>query len=110
MVTCGLHRNGNLVLIVFFLVLTITFISAGLAFRIQYLVLLLISISLLSILGSRNFWESVQPLILIGDFPGAPENEFIGTNFWGVFATMFFLITYAAFLFFRDSGNESAIA
>ena len=80
-------------LIIFFLVLTITFISAGLAFRIQYLVLLLISISLLSILGSRNFWESVQPLILIGDFPGAPENQFIGTNFWGVFAVFFPAVT-----------------
>ena len=80
-------------LLVFFLVLTIAFISAGLAFRIQYLVMALIGISLVSIFASTTFWNSQQPLVLIGDFPGAPENGFTGTNFWGVFAVFFPAVT-----------------
>ena len=87
------HRAFLVDLIVFFIVLTIAFISAGLAFRIQYLVMALIIISLGSIFASPNFWESVQPLVLIGDFPGSPENEFEGTNFWQVFAVFFPAVT-----------------
>ncbi len=78
---------------VFLLILTIAFISAGLAFRIQYLVMALIIISLVSIFGSTTFWESQQPLVLLGDFPGAPENGFAGTSFWGVFAVFFPAVT-----------------
>lgn len=77
--------------IVFGLVLTIALISAGLAFRIQYLVMGLIVISLVSIFASPNFWESQQTLVLVGDFPGSPENEFSGISFWG-FLPCFFLL------------------
>ena len=80
-------------LIVFLLVLIIAFISAGLAFRIQYLVMALIGSSLVSIFASQTFWESQQSLILLGDFPGSLENEFTGTNFWGVFAVFFPAVT-----------------
>ncbi|MGB5637024.1 MAG: amino acid permease [Waterburya sp.] len=79
--------------IVFGLVLTIALISAGLAFRIQYLVMGLIVISLVSIFASPNFWESQQTLVLVGDFPGSPENEFSGISFWGVFAVFFPAVT-----------------
>ncbi|MDJ0902399.1 MAG: amino acid permease [Xenococcus sp. MO_188.B8] len=78
---------------VFFLILTIAFISAGLAFRIQYLVMALIIISLISIFASTTFWESQQPLVLLGDFPGAPETGFTGTSFWDVFAVFFPAVT-----------------
>ncbi len=80
-------------LMVFGLVLTIALISAGLAFRIQYLVMVLIIISLLSIFASPNFWQSQQTLVFLGDFPGSPENEFSGTSFWGVFAVFFPAVT-----------------
>lgn len=80
-------------LIVFGLVLTIALISAGLAFRVQYLVMALIIISLISIFASPNFWESQQTLVVLGDFPGSPENEFAGISFWGVFAVFFPAVT-----------------
>ncbi len=88
------HHSGLLVdLIVFGLVLTIALISAGLAFRVQYLVMALIIVSLVSIFASPNFWESQQTLVLLGDFPGSPENEFAGISFWGVFAVFFPAVT-----------------
>ena len=80
-------------LVVFLVVLTIASISAGLAFRFQYLVMVLIIISLVSIFASPAFWESEQPLVMIGDFPGSPENGFTGTSFWGVFAVFFPAVT-----------------
>ncbi len=80
-------------LVVFFVVLTIAFISAGLAFRIQYLVMALISISLVSIFASRAFWESEQAFVWLGNFPGSPENGSTGTTFWGVFAVFFPAVT-----------------
>ena len=78
---------------VFLLVLAIAFISAGLAFRIQYLVLALVMISLVSIFASTTFWESQQTLVLLGEFPGSPETGFRGTSFWGVFAVFFPAVT-----------------
>ncbi len=87
------HPAAIVDLVVFLLVLTIALISAGLAFRIQYLVMISIGISLVSIFASTNFWHSEQPLILIGDFPGSPENGFTGTTFWRVFAVFFPAVT-----------------
>ena len=78
---------------VFLLVLAIAFISAGLAFRIQYLVLVLVMISLVSIFASTTFWESQQTLVFLGEFPGSPETGFRGTSFWGVFAVFFPAVT-----------------
>ena len=87
------HQALLVDLVVFLLVLIIAFISAGLAFRIQYLVMILIIISLVSIFASTTFWASQQPLVLFGNFPGAPETNFTGTTFWGVFAVFFPAVT-----------------
>lgn len=73
----------------FAVIFAVAYISAGLAFRIQYLVMAAIAISLVSIFSSSVTWDSAQPLILWGDFPGAVETDFSGTNFWGVFAVFF---------------------
>lgn len=78
-------------LIVFLLVLTVAFISAGLAFRIQYLVMALIIISLVSIFASNSFWESQQPLVWLRNFPGLSENRDI--SYWEVFAVFFPAVT-----------------
>ena len=80
-------------LIVFLIVLSVAYISAGLAFRIQYLVMVLIIISLISIFASTTFWESQQTLVLLGNFPGSPENQFAGTTYWEVFAVFFPAVT-----------------
>ncbi|MEM7757688.1 MAG: amino acid permease [Cyanobacteria bacterium P01_A01_bin.40] len=88
------HHSALLVdLTAFFLVLIIALISAGLAFRIQYLVMALVIISLISIFASPDFWESQSNLVWLGDFPGSPETEFAGISFWGVFAVFFPAVT-----------------
>ncbi|WP_019503582.1 amino acid permease [Pleurocapsa sp. PCC 7319] len=87
------HSTLLVDLMVFLIVLTIAYISAGLAFRIQYLVMALITISLISIFASTTFWESQQTLVLLGNFPGSPENQFTGTTFWEVFAVFFPAVT-----------------
>ena len=69
-------------LIVFVLVWTVAYISAGLAFRIQYLVMTLIGVSLISILGSVLTWETMPTLSWWGAFPS-------GATFWDVFAVFF---------------------
>ena len=76
-------------LIVFALVWTVAYISAGLAFRIQYLVMTLIGISLISILGSALTWETLPTVTWWGAFPGSVDNNFTGVSFWEVFAVFF---------------------
>lgn len=73
----------------FALLFIIAYISARLAFRIQYFILAVIAASLFSV-----FWAGVQgsmqePVQLWGDFPGSPETGFSGIGFWGVFAVFF---------------------
>ena len=87
------HAGLLVDLIVFGLVLTIALISAGLAFRVQYLVMALIIVSLISIFASPYFWESQQNLVWLGKFPGALETEFEGISFWGIFAVFFPAVT-----------------
>lgn len=76
-------------LTVFVLVFAITYISAGLAFRVQYLVLALIILSLVSIFSSSISWNISQPVTLWGSFSGSIDNNFTGITFWGVFAVFF---------------------
>ena len=78
---------------VFFLVFAIASVGASWAFRIQYLVMAAIAISLISIFASPTFWQSQQYLVLFGDFPGSLETEFSGISFWGVFAVFFPAVT-----------------
>lgn len=67
----------------FSLVFLVAYISASLAFRIQYLVMVLIGASLVSIFGSSVSWEGAGQIVWWGDFAGS------GTGFWGVFAVFF---------------------
>ena len=87
------HSALTVDLSVFFLILGVAFISAELAFRLQYLVLILISISLISIASSTAFWESNQTIVWLGNFSGSPENGWTGTSFWQVFAVFFPAVT-----------------
>lgn len=79
--------------IVFSAVLLVAWISAGLAFRLQYLVMASIAVSLISIFASPYFWEPQQNLVWFGNFPGSAETEFAGISFWGVFAVFFPAVT-----------------
>lgn len=76
---------------VFVLLAGISYISADLAFRVQYLIMAIIIGSIISIFGSAPTFEAVPGAELHwwGNYEGFPENNFQGTNFWGVFAVFF---------------------
>ncbi len=76
-------------LLVFGLLATISYISASLAFRVQYLILAIVVGSLISIFLSPVTLNPVGELNLWGDYPGFLESGFQGTDFWGVFAVFF---------------------
>jgi len=74
---------------VFGLLFGIAFISAGLAFRIQYLIMVIIGLSLVSV-AIAAFQGSMQyDITWWGNFSGSPENNFGGVGFWAVFAVFF---------------------
>ena len=76
-------------LVTFGVLFGIAFISAGLAFKIQYLIMAVVAISLISVAGSV-FQGSMQHSVQWwGNFKGSPENGFAGIGFWAVFAVFF---------------------
>lgn len=74
---------------VFGLLFGLAFVSADLAFKVQYGILALIAASLGSIFLGEATFEPVAKTTWVGDFPGFPEKGFGGTDFWGVFAVFF---------------------
>lgn len=76
-------------LTVFALIFIIAFISAGLAFKIQYLILAIITLSLVSIAGAAINGAMQHSLTWWGPFAGSPENGFSGIGLWAVFAVFF---------------------
>jgi len=84
------HHPALLVdLVTFGVVFGIGYVSAGLAFRIQHAVLVVIAVSLVLVFGSVAVWRSPIEPQLWGTYPGSPESGFSGTNFWAVFAVFF---------------------
>jgi solute carrier family 12 (sodium/potassium/chloride transporter), member 2 len=76
-------------LVTFALLFAIAFVSAGLAFRIQYLILAVILISLVSIAWAAFQGSMQHPVQWFGDFPGSLKDGFSGVGFWAVFAVFF---------------------
>ncbi len=79
-------------LVVFGLIVGIAYVSAGFAIRIQYLIMVVIIGSLVSVAVAAATGSMTIPLHevdLWGTFPGAPETGFRGTTFWVVFAVYF---------------------
>ena len=74
---------------VFAVLFGIGFISAGLAFRIQYGILAIIVASLVSVLVSVFQGSMVEEVTWWGSFAGSPEGGFEGIGFWAVFAVFF---------------------
>ncbi|CAN5276778.1 amino acid permease [soil metagenome] len=84
------HHYAILVdLTVFATLFIVAFLSARLAFRIQYVILAIIIGALLSIAISVFFGVMEHEVQWIGEFPGAPEDDFPGVSFWVVFAVFF---------------------
>ncbi len=72
--------------VVFLVLFAIAYVSASLAFRVQYLILGMIAASLISVLVAAA-WGSIRYApVAWGAFPGSPENHFMGAGFWYVFA------------------------
>tara|TARA_R110001592_G_scaffold343829_1_gene634678 strand:+ start:323 stop:2500 length:2178 start_codon:yes stop_codon:yes gene_type:complete len=80
-------------LAIFVLVMGIAFVSTSFAFKIQYVILGIIVLSLVSIYGSLFVNELNYNIEWIGTYPGSVENEFRGASFWIVFAVFFPAVT-----------------
>lgn len=79
--------------IIFSVVMAIAFISTSFAFRIQFVILGIIALSLVSIYGSLFVNDLNYDFQLFGKYPGSIENSFSGTSFWVVFAVFFPAVT-----------------
>ncbi|WP_406657800.1 amino acid permease [Methanolobus sp. ZRKC2] len=73
----------------FAILFIVAYISASLAFRIQYVILAIIISSFISIIWAAYLGSMQEPITWWGSFPGSPENDFSGIGFWGVFAVFF---------------------
>lgn len=80
-------------IIIFSVVMTIAFISTSFAFKIQYVILGIIVLSLFSIYGALFVNDLNYDFELFGKYPGSIENNFSGTSFWVVFAVFFPAVT-----------------
>lgn len=78
---------------VFALVMIIAFISTSFAFKIQYVILGITVLSLISIYGSLFVNKLNYNFEWFGNYPGSIENNFSGTSFWVVFAVFFPAVT-----------------
>ncbi|WP_047419852.1 amino acid permease [Cellulophaga sp. Hel_I_12] len=80
-------------IIIFSVVMAIAFISTSFAFKIQYVILGIIVLSLISIYGALFINDLNYDFELFGKYPGSIENNFSGTSFWVVFAVFFPAVT-----------------
>mgnify|MGYP000170668981 FL=1 len=76
-------------LVIFTTLFGIAYRSADLAFRVQYLIMAVIAGSLASIFLGSPTTTAVAETQWWGSYPGFPERDFGGTDFWGVFAVFF---------------------
>lgn len=80
-------------LVIFAVVMGIAFISTSFAFKIQFVILGVIVLSLVSIYGALFVNELNFNIQWIGQYPGSVENDFSGSSFWMVFAVFFPAVT-----------------
>jgi len=80
-------------ILVFGLVMLIAFISTSFAFKIQYVIMAIIILSIVSIVGGLFINEPNLDFNWFGDYPGSKENSFSGSSFWLVFAVFFPAVT-----------------
>ncbi len=76
-------------LAVFAVIFGITLVSTSLAFKVQYLILAVVIVSLISVAVAAIQGPMDNPIQWWGKFPGSPENNFSGITFWAVFAVFF---------------------
>lgn len=76
-------------LVTFAVLVGIAMASAGLAFKIQYVIMALIVGSIVSVVTAAFQGSMTEPITWWGQFPGEPGTGFAGTTFWVVFAVFF---------------------
>jgi len=76
-------------MVVFVALFGLAYLSAGLAFRIQYLIMAVIALSLVMIFASSETTNPSHTINWWGDYPGFKEDGFSGASFWIVFAVFF---------------------
>ncbi|MBD3366767.1 MAG: Na-K-Cl cotransporter, partial [Candidatus Eisenbacteria bacterium] len=75
---------------VFVVLFAVAYVSAGFAFRIQFVVLAVIVASLISVAAAAFSGEGLtEPVQWWGTFQGGPQSPAGGISFWGVFAVFF---------------------
>lgn len=80
-------------LITFILIFIIANISTDFAFKIQYVVLVIIFLSLISIAFGFFKYPVLSDIQWFGNYEGSIEDGFSGSNFWIVFAVYFPAVT-----------------
>ncbi|MBH24949.1 MAG: hypothetical protein CMH57_10940 [Myxococcales bacterium] len=83
------HPALSVDLAVFGVLFGLAYVSANLAFRVQYLIMAIIVASLVSILLAPAVWQEPLSPTYWGAYPGFPEEGFQGVDFWVVFAVFF---------------------
>ena len=87
------HNPLLIDLIAFLLIFTIANISTDFAFKIQYVVLAIIGLSIVAIVLGMVKYPINTDIKLFGNYEGSPENNFSGMTFWMVFAVYFPAVT-----------------
>lgn len=87
------HHSALLIdTIVFVALFAIAYKSAYLAIRTQYLIMAIVGLSLAAVFlaaFNRPMNHQITDAMKWGTFPGSPENNFSGADFWIVFAVFF---------------------
>ncbi|WP_343485566.1 amino acid permease [Allomuricauda sp. d1] len=79
-------------IITFAILITIAYISADLAIKTQFFIMVVIILSLISIVLAAyhgSMYLPTEDALRWGTFKGSPENNFSGSSFWIVFAVFF---------------------
>ncbi|MDX1741074.1 MAG: Na-K-Cl cotransporter, partial [Rhodothermales bacterium] len=74
---------------VFVLIFILAYIGADIAFRVQFGIMAIIVVSLVSIVASPALTNSEIEVTWFGSYPGFPEDGFGGISLWVVFAVFF---------------------
>ncbi len=87
-----LHNPFLVDIVVFVVLFSIAYISANLAIKTQFIILVIIGLSLISIIWagySGSMYVPNEEAMRFGTYKGSVENGFSGSSFWIVFAVFF---------------------
>lgn len=83
------HNALIIDLVVYGALFSLAYLSADLAFRVQYAIMAIIAVSIISVIASPRLFDPQGSLAMWGSWPGFPEDGFQGADYWIVFAVFF---------------------